>query len=258
TPIVIDHERFTIFTVIDISHEKRRKVLERVFFHDVLNTAGALRGYLDLLQSAEHWEVNEILQNINRIGEQLIDEILAQKQLVAAEDNELCAEPTELDSLEFLNDLMTVYRGHPLSENRTMVIDRHSPGVRLSIDVTLLRRVICNMVKNALESSENGETITIGCRRGDDDISFWVHSPKFIPREIQLQIFKRSFSTKGEGRGLGTYSMKLLSERYLKGKVWFTSSETEGTVFTASYPISMNGKNSDYAHSVNFINSLMK
>jgi hypothetical protein len=31
--------------------------------------------------------------------------------------------------------------------------------------------------------------------------------------------------------------MKLLSERYLNGQVWFTSSEKEGTVFTAAYPI---------------------
>lgn len=38
-----------------------------------------------------------------------------------------------------------------------------------------------------------------------------------MPRTSQLQIFQRSFSTKGKGRGLGTYSIKLLTERYLKG-----------------------------------------
>jgi hypothetical protein len=32
--------------------------------------------------------------------------------------------------------------------------------------------------------------------------------------------------------------MRLLSERYLHGQVSFTSSEANGTVFTAAYPIS--------------------
>jgi signal transduction histidine kinase len=55
-----------------------------------------------------------------------------------------------------------------------------------------------------------------------------------MPREVQLQLFKRSFTTKGTGRGLGTYSMKLLTERYLKGRIAFTSSETDGTTFTVT------------------------
>ncbi len=51
-----------------------------------------------------------------------------------------------------------------------------------------------------------------------------------------MQMFHRSFSTKGTGRGLGTYSMKLLSERYLGGSVTFRSIPGEGTTFTARYP----------------------
>jgi signal transduction histidine kinase len=57
-----------------------------------------------------------------------------------------------------------------------------------------------------------------------------------MPKEIQLQIFARSFSTKGQGRGLGTYSVRLLTEKYLKGKVWFKSSEKQGTTFYICIP----------------------
>ena len=38
-----------------------------------------------------------------------------------------------------------------------------------------------------------------------------------MPDEVKAQIFERSFSTKGRGRGIGTYSIKLLTERYLEG-----------------------------------------
>jgi signal transduction histidine kinase len=64
-----------------------------------------------------------------------------------------------------------------------------------------------------------------------------VHNPVYIMPEIQLQIFQRSFSTKGSGRGLGTYSIRLFSERYLKGKVSFTSNPQEGTTFRVQYPL---------------------
>jgi len=67
-------------------------------------------------------------------------------------------------------------------------------------------------------------------------VRFTVHNPGEMPQEASLQVFQRSFSTKGTGRGLGTYSMKLLSEQYLQGKVGFSSTPEEGTLFFAEYP----------------------
>ena len=52
-PFEYDGELFTICALQDISHEKRRLALERTFFHDVLNTAGGLRGYTELLLESE-------------------------------------------------------------------------------------------------------------------------------------------------------------------------------------------------------------
>ncbi len=92
------------------------------------------------------------------------------------------------------------------------------------------------MVKNAIEASSAGEVITASCRLADSTVTFSVHNPATIPQEVQLQLFKRSFSTKGAGRGLGTYSMLLLTEKYLKGRVWFTSADGEGTTFFVSVP----------------------
>jgi sensor histidine kinase regulating citrate/malate metabolism len=62
-------------------------------------------------------------------------------------------------------------------------------------------------------------------------VELWVNNPTFMPRDVQLQVFKRSFSTKGAGRGIGTYSMRLLASRYLGGTVDFTTSEADGTTF---------------------------
>jgi signal transduction histidine kinase len=103
-------------------------------------------------------------------------------------------------------------------------------------DQNLLKRVIGNMAKNALEASKPGDSITLGCRREDGRICFYVHNPGYMQKSVQLQVFQRSFSTKGVGRGLGTYSIKLLTTRYLGGEVHFDTSPEKGTTFTVSIP----------------------
>jgi signal transduction histidine kinase len=67
--------------------------------------------------------------------------------------------------------------------------------------------------------------------------TFSVHNPGTITADVAARIFQRSFSTKSEpGHGLGTYTMHLLAEQYLGGKVAFTSTPDAGTVFTLRLP----------------------
>jgi len=109
--------------------------------------------------------------------------------------------------------------------------------VQLTSDRTLLKRILGNLVKNALEACPPRQTVTLGCELiAGQKIRFWVHNPTPMPREVQLQVFNRSFSTKGPGRGLGTYSVRLLTEKYLKGVAGFTSSPEQGTTFFVTFP----------------------
>ena len=52
---------------------------------------------------------------------------------------------------------------------------------------------------------------------------------------VRGRIFKQAVSTKGKGRGIGTYSMKLLTE-YLQGHISFRSTPDAGTTFEACFP----------------------
>ncbi len=65
-------------------------------------------------------------------------------------------------------------------------------------------------------------------------IFFFVYNKTVMTESVKLQVFQRSFSTKGKGRGIGTYSVKLFVERYLKGKVAFVSEEGKGTTFSVT------------------------
>jgi len=91
------------------------------------------------------------------------------------------------------------------------------------------------MVKNALEASPEGYTVTLGVDKSTAGFNFWVHNATVISASYHQRIFQRDFSTKGSGRGLGTYSMKLLG-RFLSGDVSFESSPEGGTRFTLILP----------------------
>ncbi|MFN8459413.1 MAG: ATP-binding protein [Anaerolineae bacterium] len=236
TPLQVEDELFSVFAVKDISHEKRRRVLERIFFHDLLNAAGGLRGFVDILQDAKPTELDTIKDAISKLSDRLIEEINTQRELSLAENNELVVDLDPINSISFLRELIEVYTRHEVAKNRSLSLDPAAEIITFTSDPTLLRRVIGNMVKNALEATSPGKTVTLSCRMAGEEVEFSVHNPTFMPRDVQLQMFQRSFSTKGSGRGLGTYSMKLLSERYLKGWVSFTSSPDQGTVFIGRYP----------------------
>jgi signal transduction histidine kinase len=242
TPFQYGEESFIIFTASDISHEKRRQILERIFFHDILNTAGAIMGVAQLLEEFTPEELETLPEYGSMLLEAsnlLLEEIQSQRQLLAAESGDLVIQPTEIHCYQLLSDLGHIYRHHQVAHGRKIALTDVMDDLALASDSALLSRVIGNMIKNALEASPQGATVTLGYQREGDRIRLWVHNVGQIPYAAQLQIFQRSFSTKGNGRGLGTYSMKLLAERYLHGEIGFTSTAKEGTTFFCLLPIEL-------------------
>lgn len=238
-PVVIDGATFTLLSSRDIADEKRKSFLERIFLHDLMNTATALRGATELMDGGDPREHEATAQHIGSLSSRIIEEINSQRQLIAAESNELVATPQGLQSAGFLLGICSTWRCSELLEGKTLRIADDSVDVAFRSDPSLLGRVVGNMTKNAIEASRPGQVVTLGCRLEDGQVAFWVNNPTFMPERVRLQIFNRSFSTKGVGRGLGTYSMKYLTEKYLEGDISFTSTEGEGTTFVARYPLAM-------------------
>ncbi len=232
TPLTFQGEHFSVFALTDISHEKRRLSLERIFYHDVLNVVGSIKGFADLLRSCPTDNKEEIFDLIHRAAEQTIEEIEAQRALTAAEQGELTLSLESLSSRFVLENLAGLYGRHDAARGKSLCLDPSSIDTPFVSDRALLGRILGNMIKNALEASSAGETVTLGCRLPDDgQIEFWVHNPGVMSEQTRLQVFQRSFSTKGLARGLGSYSMKLLSS-YLGGDVRFVSTAGRGTVFS--------------------------
>jgi len=237
SPFGFDGHRYVIFTLADIRHQKRREVLEETFFHDVNNMLTSIVGHAEMLGEASNpEETSRLASSIEVAGRELAAQVGAQRNLLAAEDGRLGLElESGVSGLDMLAELTDAARRWWPD---TAVVQRQSCGdFSFTTDRSLLHRVLFNMVKNAVEASQPGDVVLVGCSPRTGLGIFTVHNRGFMPRCVQLQVFQRSFSTKGRGRGVGTYSMKLFGEKYLKGRVWFTTSEEHGTTFFLSVPL---------------------
>jgi signal transduction histidine kinase len=235
TPFAVDEYRFVIAAIEDISQAKRLAVLERMFFHDVLNTAGCLRGYAQWIVD-EQTPDQELCARMADLAGQLIEQIQTQRDLIRAESGKLELQPTVLHTRGILDKLRLQYLRQPVAEKRRIQLGDVWEGTVVT-DQALLLRVLGSMVKNALEATAPDGSVTIGCQQRPDAVRFFVRNREVMPDDVQLQVFQRSFSTKGQpGRGIGTYSMKVFGERYLGGKVAFESRAPEGTTFRLDLP----------------------
>lgn len=238
-PLKFKDTTYTLVTMQDISDQKRRRSLEKIFFHDLLNFAGGLAGFFRLVDKAEdEQELTSYLSEAERISQELIDEIQSQRDLLAAENEDLCVNLQTVPGGALLQRVRSRYLHHLAAREKTIIIAEDSADLPLHSDPTLLLRILGNMLKNALEASRPGEEVRLACREQGHNGRLSVHNQAVMPEDVRSQVFQRSFSTKGTGRGLGTYSIRLIGERFLGGTVGFSSSEQVGTRFYIDVPIS--------------------
>lgn len=231
--ITIDGLNFTLFAVEDIQNEKRRFVLERVFFHDVLNTASAIKGIAEILpQLKSDQQFDEFITMLQYSSDQLIDEIQAQRDLVYAENGLLKLNPVEVGVNEIISRVAALYKNHESAKGKNLMAEYLTNDIKIKTDPSLLIRSLGNLVKNALEAVHTNQNVKIFSMVSEKETKFVVWNEGVIPDSVQLQIFQRSFSTKASvGRGIGTYSVKLFVEKYLGGKVEFISNHELQTQF---------------------------
>jgi signal transduction histidine kinase len=240
--VTIHGEPVTTLMMHDISDEKRRQTLERVFFHDLLNAASGIAGLIDVIEmkGTDAQEAGQMLHTAKICAEYLVDEINFSRALAQAEKDTLELNPEPV----YINDAMEKVAGffslQTAYAQLNLEVVKSERNFSIITDKTLIIRILINLLKNAIEASRHGDTVTIKVdEKTPGHVRFEVHNETVMPPEIRDQVFMRAFSTKGKGRGIGTYSVKLFAEQYLKGKVWFTSEDGRGTSFFVQIPTVM-------------------
>jgi signal transduction histidine kinase len=104
------------------------------------------------------------------------------------------------------------------------------------IDPTLIRRVLENLLSNALEAMPDGGSLKLSARREGDEVLISVaDSGVGIREDAAKKIFTHLYTTKSKGIGLGLSFCKRAVEAH-NGTIGFTSKLGEGTTFTVRLP----------------------
>jgi PAS domain-containing protein len=228
------------FSLTDISGEKRREALERTFFHDIMNRACAVKSISDILVRDDIAPESraDYMGMLSVSAHALVDEIQSQCTLHAAEQGDLAVKMNDCDSLKELETAVAACRAFGFAEDKHVEILPGAQSIVFRTDATLLGRILINLLKNALEAGGADTIVTATCRALSlpHRVRLSVHNDAVMPEKVRAHVFQRSFSTKGVGRGLGTYSVKLLTES-MGGRVWFDSKAGEGTTFHVEFEI---------------------
>lgn len=104
-------------------------------------------------------------------------------------------------------------------------------------DAEMIRRVMINLLENAIKYSQEDQTVTLGAKRHGDEVEFWVQDQgRGIPKEEQERIFEKfarvqiGATGNTKGLGLGLAYCKLAVEGH-GGRIWVESEPGEGAKF---------------------------
>ncbi len=103
-------------------------------------------------------------------------------------------------------------------------------------DPALLKRILDNLITNALQAMPNGGKLNVAATKQTNNIMISVEdSGVGIPDEIKSKLFTPMFTTKSKGQGFGLAVVKRMTEA-LGGTITFESEVGKGTKFIIGLP----------------------
>ncbi|MEO0948980.1 MAG: HAMP domain-containing sensor histidine kinase, partial [Cyanobacteria bacterium J06641_5] len=203
--------------------------------HELRTPITIVRGHLELMgdDPEEQREAIEVaIDELDRI-ERMVEEM----SLLAKAERSDFVRPTPTGLADFTRSLHAKAKslGDRAWQLTTVAIET------AWIDPQRMTEAIMNLVQNAVEHTESGDTIAIGSSADANTVKFWVRDtgPGIAP-ENQKRIFDRFVrinkpTTHGSGAGLGLAIVSVIAEAH-GGRVELYSSPGAGATFTIAVP----------------------
>lgn len=224
--------------------EELRAHLSRMLIHDLKTPLSEVVANLDILSYSITGPEKEFLEaaqiGCDRAVRMVANLVTTDK--IAEGKLQLLYEET--DCRELLKEALSGIKGLARSKNITLLLEVENDLPLLTIDRTLILRVLQNLLTNSLGYSEPDTTITAGCTLADGNrVLFFVQDQgPGIPAEQQETIFDKYARLSGKqdalvGTGLGLYFCKLAVELH-NGAIAVKSETGKGSRFFFTLPLS--------------------
>ena len=221
--------------------------VERIVRHDLKNPLNGILGAVQLLQMENLSEnAKELLEVILESAEKLNKMLSSSFDFIRMENGTYQLHPESVDVAKVLSkvdgELYSLKSFRGVSTKYTVdgsTLAEASKNEKLSIagEPIYLEDLFANLIRNAVEASEEGDVVRVLITTRDDSLRFDISNPAPVPSEIRGKFFDRYVTSgKKDGSGLGTYVAKLIARAH-GGSIWFTSDEQEGTHVFVELPV---------------------
>ncbi len=231
------------------SLEKLRDKVEAMIRHDLRNPLSGIMGscqYLLMMKEDLDPEVLEMVQLMYLSAQKLNGLLHTTVDLVKLEQGSYEIEKKAVDVAPFL--VHSIQESEFFADSRNIRILLRCRGIELhgkepimlEVHTTLFQTMLSNLVRNAIEASEEGDTITIDTQpEKQNDVpgyGFHFHNTGVIPESFRHVFLEKTVkSTKANGTGLGSYIIGLVVRAH-KGVVSFESAPQTGTTIHVWFP----------------------
>ena len=237
----------------DVTEQKRierlRDDVHRMMRHDLKSPLIGVLGLAGLLLKGDNLteKQREEIAMIQELGERMLGFIDRTRDLFQMEEGTYELHPQEVNLLGILGRIEKELKPLALRKKTNLVVTLFGRPTNLESEYvilgeeTLLEIMFANLMKNGIEASPEGETVSVSIdtveRPGQMRFhSIDIHNMGVVPADIREKFFQ-PYTTKGKegGTGLGTHNALLVALTH-KGDISFTTSEQEGTHVTVRLP----------------------
>ncbi len=236
------------WTLHDISERKEldalREDLTSMIYHDLRSPLGNIVSSLGVLQGIVGADeaANSILKvashSTDRI-QRLIDSLLDINRL---ESGQSIAEQAEVRAEDLIRAAVNDAGPSAAGRRQTVGINIVEPLPTIWVDPDMIRRVLINLLENAIKYSKTETSIEIGAKQDGEAIQFWVQDQgPGIPATDHKRVFEKfarvkagSHRPSGLGIGLAFCRTAVLAHG---GNIWIESEEGKGSRFIFTLPV---------------------
>jgi signal transduction histidine kinase len=219
--------------------EKRRSTVLAGMAHDLRSPLSVIDGYVDLLKRTLTDAPTDQLEHIHQAVDQLRSLITSLTDLVRFETGtaDVDVDPTDLGPV--VEDVAGMFTHRARERSIDLHIDRPDDSIPARIDPDGVRRVLSNLIDNALTYCAAGDAVRIRTHPiGGQAVEVEVSdSGPGIPPEARADIFEpfRRGHDNPAGTGLGLAIARRLTEA-MGGELQLAEPRIGGTTLTARFP----------------------
>jgi signal transduction histidine kinase len=181
-----------------------------------------------------------------REGMELIGQETGKLKKIVDEFQDLLKSKRSLITFEDLNavvaDVASLIQKECIRQRIFLEVNLCKDHVKINMQKNLLRAAVFQILKNSIEATPPGGSITVSTAAGDDMIFLKISDTGLgILQEDVPRIFEPFFSTKRHRFGMGLSLVKQILSEHL-GRIHVDSEPHKGTTFALEFPVSWLGK----------------